>query len=204
MDRVDKTIALRQLGLGAIVVGITQQSRRHARPNCEHHERQQVADSHSPSSRFVEMRAGWGTWGPLFPGLQATTPALDKSIPRDSIVVKPDQEGNGARYVDEGVQPIDVHHEPRVRHEELLNGDLPEDVQSFLQIDELKGMTTGNMNCAFNECDRREGSSELVYLRSSGSASLHFSSRNSCTHPVYQCPVPGLNQERELVQHPTE
>jgi hypothetical protein len=69
--------------------------------------------------------------------LSTTIPVLDQSIARDGVVEQPDQECDGARDVDEGIKPVDVHHEAWVGHEELLNRHFPEDVQILLHLDDL-------------------------------------------------------------------
>ncbi len=92
---------------------------------------------------------------------------LNKAVVRDGVVIQPDQECDGAGDVDERVQPVDVHHQPWIGHEEFLNRDLPEEVQAFLPFNDFKRMSARNVDCTLNEGDGRECSTELVDLRMS-------------------------------------
>lgn len=166
MHCINEAIALGQFSLWASVVGIAEQSRWHAWPESEDHECKKVTDGHGTSARFIEVRARRGSTRRRLPSRlrTITTAVLDKSIARDGVVVQPDQERYGARDVDERVQPVDVRHETRIRHEELLDGDFPEDVQSLFQLDQLDGVSACDVYCALHQSDCCECTAELIHL----------------------------------------
>lgn len=104
---------------------------------------------------------------------------------RYAVVEQPNEKRNSAWNVDKRIEPIDEHHQGRVRHEELLNGQFPEDMPSLLQSDQLKSMLPSHVHSALYYSQSCECSAQLI-------------------HPVDQCPIPRLDQERELSENPAE
>jgi hypothetical protein len=80
------------------------------------------------------------------------------------IVVQADEEEDCAWYVDEGVCPVDPYHQGRVLEEESLYTNFPKDVKLLLEVDELEGVPTSDMNSAFNERKCSNAATYLVYL----------------------------------------
>ena len=66
--------------------------------------------------------------------------------------------------MDEGVSPVDPVQESWMLQKPLLERHLPEDVEALLQVDDLEGVFSSNIDCAFDECQSRERSSKLIHL----------------------------------------
>ena len=56
MHGIDKAIAASQFSIGALHTLVTQQSRRHTRPQGKHHKGEEIADSQCASPCLVEVR----------------------------------------------------------------------------------------------------------------------------------------------------
>jgi hypothetical protein len=66
--------------------------------------------------------------------------------------------------VDEGVDAVDPVQQLGAGEEPALEGQLPEDVQALLEVDELQGVAAGDVDGALDEREGREGAADLVYL----------------------------------------
>lgn len=129
---------------------------------------------------------------------------LNLPVTRYGVVEKPDQESDGARNVNEGVQPIDVSHQGWVCHEESLDRQLPEDVQLLLKFNDLESMSSCDMNCSLNNGHGRESPTELIDLYRR--LDIHFNDglAETETYPVNQSPIPCFNQKWKFVKNTTE
>ena len=118
VDCIREAIRSRFFSAGTVVGRIGQQTWRHAGPNCEDCEGDQIAHGHCASSSLIYRRAIGESIG----------------VGCDGDVVEPDEEENGAGDVNEGVGAIDPVHQCRVLYEVLLNRRFPEDVQPLFEV----------------------------------------------------------------------
>jgi hypothetical protein len=66
--------------------------------------------------------------------------------------------------MDEGVYPVDPRHNQRATKKEVLNGQLPEDSQAFLHLNQFQGMASGDVDGVFLKGDGGECTTELICL----------------------------------------
>lgn len=123
MDRVDKTITSRQLAGLARDTCITQQTGRHAWPQRKDDEGEQVADSECSSASSVQPRTRGRSIQLVIPWVPVW---IIQRVARGGVVIQPDQEGNGARNMDERVRPVGPGHQLRMAQQELLEINFPE------------------------------------------------------------------------------
>lgn len=83
---------------------------------------------------------------------------------RIGIVVKPDEEEDGAWDVDEGIDACRPQHQRRMAEEQSLYVKLPEDLQPLLQVHKLKRVMASNMDGAFDDGNCAKCPTELVDL----------------------------------------
>lgn len=157
MNCVDKTIALGLGSVVAVVLGVTQKTRRHAWPESKDDKSDQVAHGHGSSACLVQSRTGGNVVGPDTAGHHTT-------LASGGEVVQEDEEENGSRDVDERVDAVDPVDESGTFEEPFLNGQLPEDMQALLEVDELESMFASDVDGAFDESQSRESPAELVDL----------------------------------------
>jgi len=100
---VDKAVFPRFIATGSCDIGIGKESRRHAWPDCEDNEGEEVTCCHCTATSFVDF------WG------------CGRVSARGCVPVEPYQEEYGARYVDEGVYAVNLGHQPRILLEEVLD-----------------------------------------------------------------------------------
>lgn len=147
MDRVDEAVALGLLGVLAVVLRVAQQARRHARPQREDDEGEQVAQRHGPPARLVQ------------PGARVAEEArvgavgADERAPlaRGGEVVQDHEEEDGAGDVDERVDAVGPLHQRRVLEEPLLDGDLEEEPEGLLEVDDLQRVLAGDVDRLLDE-----------------------------------------------------
>lgn len=144
MNRIDKPKTLGLLSIRPIVVRITQQPRRHARPQREHEKRNQIARRHRPSPGLIESRSSTNI-------ISANAACQDTALAGGGDIVDHDEEEDGAGDVDKGVDAVDPVEDRRVGEEPFLDRELPEDVQALLDVDELEGVFAGDVDGAFDE-----------------------------------------------------
>jgi hypothetical protein len=154
---VDKPIALRLSSVVTVVLWVTQKTRGHARPESEDDEGNQVAHGHGSSSRLVQSRTGGNVVSP-------DTAGHDLALASGGEVVQEDEKENSSRNMNERVDAVDPVEESGTLEEPLLERQLPEDMQTLLEVNELKSMFASHMNGAFYESQSREGPAELVDL----------------------------------------
>ena len=130
MYRIDESKALGLLSIGAIVFRIAQQSRRHARPESKDYEGDQVADGHSSSSGFIQSRTSADV-------VSANTAGQDTALAGSGDIVEHYQEEDSSGDMNEGVETVDPVQDRRMREEPFLDGQLPEDMKAFLEVDEV-------------------------------------------------------------------
>ena len=112
------------------------------------------------------------------------------------------EEEDRARDVDEAVDPVRPVEEQRVLQEPALDVEFEEDVEALLEVNELQGMSAGDVHGALNHRHGAEGASKLVYLcMLVGCCKAHLAVD---AYPVDQSPIPCLNQERELLEQLTQ
>lgn len=148
MNSVDETIRFGFSRIFAVVLWITKQSWRHARPHCEDDKSQQIAHGHGPSPSLVQHSLSCGS---------------SSSMRCNGNVEQPDQEQDRARNMDEAVDAIDPVHRGRILQKELLDGRLPEDTHLLFKPNQLQRMSTSGMNGALNKSHGCEGSSKLIH-----------------------------------------
>lgn len=88
--------------------------------------------------------------------------------------------------------------------EPVLDIELKENMQALLKMDELKSMLPRDVHGFLNQSKSCKSSTELVYLQQCQYKLSRHSRQQDGTYPVYQRPVPSLNQERELLQQPAQ
>lgn len=174
MDRIDETEALGLGGVLAVVGRVAQQPRGHARPESEDNEGEQVAHGHGAAAGLVQGGAGSDVVG-------VDAAGHGTALAGGGEVVQGDEEEDGAGNVDEGVDAVDPAEHGGTLEEPLLEGQLPEDAEALLEVDDLEGMLAGDINGTLHEGDGSEGAAELV-------------------DPVDEGPVPGLDEEGELLE----
>lgn len=91
--------------------------------------------------------------------------ALIKPVASSCVVEEPNQEEDSPRYVDERVYAVDPMHKGRILHEEVLDLEFVEDVETLLEVDELQSMVPRDVHGAFDYGDGRECATKLVDLR---------------------------------------
>jgi hypothetical protein len=74
------------------------------------------------------------------------------------------EEQDRAGDMDEAVDSVCPVEKQGVLYEPPLNVKLVEDVQALLQMDDLKSMSAGNIDSAFDHCDSTKGTAQLVDL----------------------------------------
>lgn len=166
VNRVDKTEALRFFGKFSGVVRVAEQSWRHARPECEDDEGQEVAHGHRPPPLLVDVGSEDRRHGPpvAAQGLAALFILELVSGAGGRHVVEDDQIENGARNVDERVGLVGPSQKLGALEEPALEGWLNEDAQTLLQVDNLEGVLPRGIDCGFLEGDCRESASQLIDL----------------------------------------
>jgi len=80
-------------------------------------------------------------------------------------MVQDDEEQNGARNVDEGVDAIGPAHESWALEEPLLNGRLNENAKTLFGVDDLQGMLACGVNGRSFQGQGGEGAAKLVHLK---------------------------------------
>lgn len=185
-------------------VGVGEKTRGHAGPEGEHDEGEEVADGHCAASRFVETGACGRTVG--FPAGFVGEWEVE-TVAGCGVVEEGDEEEDGAWDVDEGVGSVGPVEEGGVFEEPVLEGEFVEEVEALFEVNELEGVGAGDVDGGFDEGEGREGAAELVDLL----GLTGYSTRRRTveedrrkTHPVYQSPIPGLDQKRKLLQQPTQ
>lgn len=119
------------------------------------------------------------------------------------VVEEPDEEGDGAWDVDEGVHAVDPGHHELVLHKELLDGDLIEDAQTLLGRNDLQRVPARRVDGALDDPYGGRGSSQLIdlyFLIRRGRLEAHPRTSKWQTYPVDQRPIPTLNQEGEALE----
>lgn len=108
MHGIHKPKALSLTGIGAVVVGIAQETGRHAGPEGEDDESQQIAGGHGAAAGLVQGGAGRVPANVL---VAAELGGDGAALAGGGDEVEDDEEEDGARDVDEGVDAVDpVHH----------------------------------------------------------------------------------------------
>lgn len=174
VDSVNKAKALGLGGIGAVVVGVAQQARGHAGPEREDEKGDEVAGGHGASSSLVQGGSSGNVVG-------LDTARQDTALAGSGEVEEHDQEKDSAGDMDEGVDAVNPMKDVGMGEEPLLDRQLPEDVQSLLEVDELKSMATGDIDSALDEGQCSDGTADLI-------------------DPVNLEPVPRLNEERKLLE----
>ena len=157
---IHKAKAARQITELARYKRVTEQTRRHARPQREDDEREEVAHGHRAAASLVDewaRRARCNLTNVLL-GL------VGDAVAGDAEPVQVHEEEDRSGDMDEAVEPVDVLHEGRVAEEEGLDLGLPEDVKTLLDGDELQGMLTCDVDGVLLQCDRGDRAAELVDL----------------------------------------
>lgn len=103
VHRVDEAEGAGFLADGAGNVWVREQARRHAGPESEDDEGDEVADGHCAAAGFVEARAS-GTAVGVAEGLVVQREV--QAAIRGGVVEEPDQEEDGAGDVNEGIDAI--------------------------------------------------------------------------------------------------
>lgn len=162
VNSVDKAKALGLFSVRPVVIGIAQQPRRHAGPEGEDDKGQQVAHGHGATTGFVEGRTGRAvSWDivarqPIGNGT-ATSGGGD--------VVEDDEEENGTRDMNKGVDSVDPTHGGGILQEVLLDRNLDKHVEGLFQMNDLQGVSASHIDGPFDESDGRESATELIDLK---------------------------------------
>lgn len=117
MHSIDKAVATSYLSVGAFHILVTEEARRHTRPESEDHESKEIANSEGTAPGLKKQRASSGSF--------RSTQGLSNlrfinSVSRSGVVVEPNEEGNSAWNVYEGVHPVDHGHQLTVTKENPL------------------------------------------------------------------------------------
>ena len=80
------------------------------------------------------------------------------------VVEKEDEEEDGTRDVDEGVDAVGPVHERGMFEEPVLDGEFPEDMETLFEMDDLQGVTAGDVDCVLDHSHGGKGATELVDL----------------------------------------
>lgn len=161
MHRIHKPITLGLLRIGAVVGRSTQQPGRHAGPGGEDNKGDEVAGRHGPPALLVELWRQASNFGTPPRGRHALgADALQLGAGAGGGQVEEDgKEEDTAWDVDEGVCSVGPVNQGRVRNEPLLDGTLEKDVEALLEVDELQGVASCNVDGALvDENDRAERS----------------------------------------------
>lgn len=158
MDCVNKAISLGFLGQMAAIIRVTEEARRHARPEGEDDKGEQVAHGHGAPPSFIQGRASGQRVG------AKTARSWMSAVARRGEVEEDDEEEDGAGDVDKGVETVGPAQERRALQKPGLQRQLPEEVEPLFEMDQLQGMLAGNVDCGVDEREGREGSAELVNL----------------------------------------
>jgi hypothetical protein len=93
------------------------------------------------------------------------------------------EEQDRAGDMDEAVDSVCPVEKQGVLYEPALNVKFVEDVQALLQMDDLKSMSAGDVDSAFDHCDSTEGAAKLIDLRMSAKTAWRLV-RSKEAHPV--------------------
>ena len=134
MHRIHKSIATTPSCIRTLRVLVALQSRWHAGPQSKHHERKQIAHGKCSTTSLIEARAcGRAT----HESTRLARLRLIVSVSSGRVVVEPDEEGNGSRDMNKGVDPVCPHHESGVPEEEPLDRNLQEQSQRLFNLYQL-------------------------------------------------------------------
>lgn len=163
MNRVDESITAAELALGTFNIGIAQQAWGHAGPQGEHHKGQQITYSHGPSPRLVEQgsRGGSARGSARLAGL-----GFIDAVASGGIIVEPDEEGDGSGDMNEGIDPVNPHHDRGMAQKKALNVQLPEDAQTLLDVNHTEGMSARDVHSIIFEGECSESTTKLICLSS--------------------------------------
>lgn len=162
VDRVNESVSLGLLRARALVGRVAQQSWRHARPTREDDEGEEVAHGHRASSLFIQGRVERRPAVRCRLARQRALCVTPRPCRRE--VVEDDEEENTSWNVDERVRTVGPVHQRCVLQEPLLDGSLDEDVQPLFQVDELKGVSTGDVDGRLVHCQGTDGPTNLIHL----------------------------------------
>lgn len=162
MHGIHEAEALGLAGVGAVVVGVAQETGRHAGPEGEDDKGQQVAGGHGAAAGLVQGGTGRVPANVL---IAAELRRDGAALAGGGDEVEDDEEEDGARDVDKGVNAVDpVHHGGHLQ-KVLLDWHLDEDVEALLQVDELERMLARHVDGSLVEGERGEGAADLVHLQ---------------------------------------
>lgn len=121
MDGVDEPETLRFRGIFTVVVGVAEESWRHAWPQSENDKGNEVAHRHRASTRLIKGRT-------------SAIVVVDDSAGHGMAlagcreVVEHDEEEDSSGDMDEGIDPVDPMEQSRMLEEPVLDGKFPEDL----------------------------------------------------------------------------
>jgi len=140
---VYEAVATRLVAHVAGHIRVGQEPGWHARPEREHDESKEVTHSHCASAGGVEYGSSWRSIG--FSDWFVGQWEVDAVACR-GVVEEEDEEEDGSWDVDEGVDAVRPVHEEGMFEEPVLYGELPEDVQTLLEVDDLESMFASDVD----------------------------------------------------------
>lgn len=125
VNTINESEALRLRSVGSVIVRITQQPRRHARPQSKDDKCNEVAHGHCSTSSFIQSRSS-GYY------IASGSTARSSTLLRGSEVKQGYQEEDCSRNMNKGVDSVYPMQQNRALQKPLLKGHFPEDPEALL------------------------------------------------------------------------